>query len=103
MTHLAALWRDLRYSGRVLLKSPAFSLAASLILGVGIAANTVMFSVVNAVVVRPLPYPDANRLVHVWHVPPPAQFPGAKTFYVSPANYLDWRAQNDVFERMSIF
>jgi predicted permease len=62
-----------------------------------------MFSLVNAVVIRPLPFPEAGRLVHVWHVPPAAQFPGATRFSVSPANYLDWGAQNHVFERMSIY
>jgi ABC-type antimicrobial peptide transport system permease subunit len=60
------LLRDAHYGARDLLESPAFSLAAVLILGLGIGANTVMFSVVNAVVVRPLAFPDANRLPRVW-------------------------------------
>jgi putative ABC transport system permease protein len=103
MAMIDSVLRDIRYSIRLLRKSPAFFIVAVSILGLGIGANTVMFSVVNAVVVRPLPFPGADRLVQVWHVPPPAQFPGARTFSVSPANYFDWRAQNDVFERMAIY
>ena len=100
---LASLAQDLRYAGRIICRSPGFSLLVIAILGLGVGVNAVMFSVVNAVVVQPLPFPDAERLVRVWHVPPPAQFPGATRFSVSPANYLDWRAQNSVFERMAIY
>jgi putative ABC transport system permease protein len=100
---LASLAHDLRYAGRIIRRSPGFSLLVIAILGLGVAVNSVMFSVVNAVVVRPLPFPDADRLVRVWHVPPPAQFPGATRFSVSPANYLDWQAQNSVFERTAIY
>src|SRR5262245_9279378 len=95
---VASLVQDVRYAGRMIRRSPGFALLVVAILGLGVAVNTVMFSVVNAVVVRPLPFPDADRLVRVWHVPPPAQFPGRTFFAVSPANYLDWRAQNRVFE-----
>ena len=100
---LASLAQDLRYASRIIRRSPGFSMLVIVILGLGIAINTVMFSVVNAVVVRPLPFPDADRLVRVFHVPPPQQFPGATRFSVSPANYIDWHAQNSVFERMSIY
>src|SRR5262245_31832066 len=100
---LSNLAQDLRYGGRIIRRSPGFSLLVIVILGLGVAVNAVMFSVVNAVVVQPLPFPDAERLVRVWHVPPPAQFPGATRFAVSPANYLDWRDQNSVFERMAIY
>src|SRR5690349_5547552 len=100
---LASLFQDLRYAGRIIRRNPGFALLVVLILGLGVGVNTVMFSVVNAVVVRPLPLPDPDRLVRVWHVPPAAQFPGATRFSVSPANYLDWRAQNSVFERMAIY
>jgi len=100
---LASLVQDIRYAGRIVRRSPGFSLLVIAILGLGVAVNAVMFSVVNAVVVQPLPFPDAQRLVRVWHVPPPAQFPGSTRFSVSPANYLDWHAQNSVFERMAIY
>jgi predicted permease len=59
--------------------------------------------VVNAVLLKPLPFRDADRIVSVPHVPPQDIFPGRKTFSVSPANYYDWKAQNDVFDRMAIW
>jgi len=73
------------------------------ILGLGIGANASIFSVVNAVVLPPLPFPDSSRLVDVWHTPPREQFAGRPTFSVSPANYLDWRAQSTAFEHMAIY
>src|SRR3954449_4120414 len=61
-----ALIRDLRHAVRQLFKSPAFSVTAIAILGLGIGANTAIFSVVNGVILRPLPYPDSGRIVRVW-------------------------------------
>jgi putative ABC transport system permease protein len=103
----ASFMRDffasLLYALRVLRKNPGFTVSALAVLTLGIGANTAIFSVVNTVLLRPLPFPDSQSIVTVFHVPPAAAFPGIKTFSVSPANYLDWRKQNDVFESMSVF
>src|SRR4051795_1439924 len=100
---MATLWQDLRYATRMLLKSPTYTAVAILALALGIGANTAIFSVVNALLLRPLPYPDSDRIMHVWHTPPQESFPGMKTFSVSPGNYLDWKAQNHTFEQMAAY
>jgi putative ABC transport system permease protein len=100
---MTMILNDFKYAARITLKSPAFAVAAILILGLGIGANTAIFSVVNAVLLRPLPFKDADRLVQVWHVPPPQSFPGMTTFSVSAANFVDWQAQGHCFEQMSIY
>jgi predicted permease len=61
------IWRDIRYAGRRLLRTPAFALAVMMTLALGIGANTAIFSVVNAVLIKPLPYPHSDALVGVWH------------------------------------
>ena len=93
--------QDLRYGMRVLRKSPGFAAAAIVVLALGIGANTAIFSVMNAVLLLPLPEPE--RLMLVWHVPPAKSFPGVTQFSVSTANYLDWQKQNHVFEKMAAF
>jgi putative ABC transport system permease protein len=94
---------DLRQSLRTLRRNPAFAIGAILVLALGIGANTAIFSIVNAAMLRPLPFDDPDRLVQLWHVPPAKSFPGIDFFSVSPANYLDWKAQNTSFDSMSIY
>jgi putative ABC transport system permease protein len=98
---LDSIWQDLCYGLRVLRKSPGFAAVVILTLGLGIGANTAIFSVVDAVMLQPLPFRNPNQLVIVWHTPPQKSFPGVHRFVVSPANYIDWRRQNDVFTSMS--
>jgi len=91
------------YTFRVLLKNRSFSLMAVIILALGIGANTAIFSVVNAVLLRPLPFDEPERLVQIWHTPPAEHFPGMRTFSVSPANFLDWKSRSRSFESMAAF
>ncbi len=94
---------DLRQSLRTLRRNPAFAIGAILVLALGIGANTAIFSIVNAAMLRPLPFDDPDRLVQLWHVPPAKSFPGIDLFSVSPANYLDWKSQSTSFDSMSIY
>src|SRR5467141_714060 len=94
---------DLRYGLRILVRNPGFTLAAIVVLALGIGANSAIFSIVNAVLLRPLPYQDASRIMQVWHVPPAKSFPGMSFFSVSPANYLDWQSQNRSFEQLAAY
>ncbi|MDQ1405022.1 MAG: hypothetical protein QOG55_651 [Acidobacteriaceae bacterium] len=97
-----SLFSDFKHGLRVLLKNPAYTAAAIIVLALGIGANTAIFSVVNAVLLRPLPFRDPARLVQVWHVPPPKSFPGMTEFAVSAANFIDWQKENHVFDKMAI-
>ena len=95
--------QNMKFALRLLRKSPGFACVAIIIMALGIGANTAIFSVVHAVLLEPLPFPDADRLVQVWHVPPQSSFPGMTRFAVSAANFLDWQKQNSVFEQMAIY
>src|SRR5947207_504868 len=100
---METLFQDIRFGYRMLRKAPAFTVVAVIVLALGIGANTAIFSVVNSVLLRPLPFQDPDELVQVWHVPPQKSFPGVSKFSVSPANYLDWASQNHSFEGMAIY
>ncbi|HEU4713071.1 MAG TPA: ABC transporter permease [Pyrinomonadaceae bacterium] len=90
------LLRDVRYGFRSLLKRPGFTAIALIALALGIGANTAIFSLVNAVVLQPLPYAEPDRLVWAW-----GKFPGGNRASVSPPDFLDFRAQNKTFEQFA--
>ena len=97
---LDALVRDVRYAIRSLTKSWGFALGAGAVLALAIGANIAIFSVVNTVLLQPLPYPDAERIVSVetfW------TNTGRASQDVSGPDFLDWQAQNDVFEKMAVY
>lgn len=95
--------QDLRYAARVIRKSPGFALAAIVVLALGIGANTAIFSVVDAVLLRPLPFEHPEQLVQLWHVPPQSSFPGITRFSISPANFFDWQAQSHAFQQTALY
>jgi len=95
---METLWQDLRYGARQLARSPGFTVVAVLTLALGIGANTVMFSVVNGVLLRPSPYHDSDRIVTLWQ---DNQKLGARE-EVSPANFLDWQERSRSFEALAL-
>jgi putative ABC transport system permease protein len=97
----AALSQDVRYAVRLLARTPGFTIVAVLILALGIGANTSIFSVVSAVLLRPLPFAEADRLAFLWEVSTAGNFTGNST--VSPANYVDWKARSRSFEDMALY
>jgi len=95
---LEDLLQDVRYGTRMLIKNPGFAAVAVLTLALGIGANTAIFSVVNAVVLRPLPYPQSDRLVWISEV-----IPALNAELAAGGDYVDWRDQNKSFERMTAY
>ena len=95
MTHAI---RDARYAIRQLIKSPGFTVVAVLTLALGVGTTTAIFSVVNGVLLRPLPYPQPESLMRVHEI-----VPQYGRFSVAPASFLDWRQQNGVFERLAAY
>jgi putative ABC transport system permease protein len=94
----SSLPQDLRYGIRVLLKSPGFSLIAILTLALGIGANTAIFSVVNGVLLNPLPFHDPHQLVSMFQ-----EIPNFKNGSISYPNFIDWRRMNTTFAGMAAY
>jgi len=98
---METLWQDLKYGARMLLRNKGFTIIAVLALALGIGANTAIFSVVNAVLLRPLPYAETDRLAMVWLKGEKAA--GGDRVPLSVADFLDWRTQNQTFEKVAAF
>jgi putative ABC transport system permease protein len=97
---MEAFWQDIRYGIRMLLKAPSLSIVATIALALGIGANTAIFSVVNAVLLRPLPFANSDQLMTVWETDPTrGQVRGSASY----PNFADWREQNHVFEHMATY
>jgi predicted permease len=92
------LLQDLRYGVRMLARNPGFTAVAVLTLALGIGVNTAIFSAVNAVLLRPLPFKDPDRLVKIWETAPKY---GLSWAYVSPPSYQTWRKESTLFEDMA--
>jgi putative ABC transport system permease protein len=97
---METLFQDLRYAFRMLRKTPGFTAVAVITLALGIGANTAIFSVVNAVLIRPLPYPNANRMVMIWEKRLPD---GEQENPTSPATFLNWKEHATVFEQAAAY
>ena len=93
---MLSLGQDLRYAARLLRRSPGFTAATVAVLALGIGANSAIFSLVDAALLRPLPFGQAPRLVMLWEHPP-----GRRTNRVSPLNFQDWHDQNIVFSSLA--
>ena len=97
---MSTLIQDLKFGLRMLAKNPGFTAVGVLTLALGIGANTAIFSVVNWLLLKPLPYPDSGRLVMLWESSPARGFEREK---VSGPDFIDWRRQNDAFEGMAFW
>jgi putative ABC transport system permease protein len=97
---MEGLRRDVRYALRMLRKNPGFTLAAIFTLALGMGANTTMFSVLNTVLLRPLPYPNSNKVVQIWETEPRA---GVDLNSVSPYNFLEWQKSSHSFAAIAAY
>lgn len=100
---MSNLWKDLSYAARMMLRQPGFTLVAILTLALGIGANSAIFSVVNAVLLRPLPYPEPEQLVMLWEVKTEQSAGALFKGTVSFSNYQDWREQDDSFKDIAAY
>jgi predicted permease len=96
--HSDILKQDLRYTARMIRRAPGFALTAIAIVSLGIGATTAAFSVTDFVLIRPLPFPQADRLVKVWE-----RRPGFPRMELSPANYRDWKRSAQSFEALAAY
>lgn len=92
--------RDIRYGVRSLMRRPTLTIIAIITLAIGIGANSAIFSVVNALLIKPLPFPELERIVAIWETQPGR---GVARNEASMANYLDWRTQNHTCEQMGLY
>ena len=92
--------QDLRYGIRMLLKHPWFTCTVVLTLALGIGANTALFSIINALLLRPLPLPQPEQMVQVWEV---SRQSGNQKFTVALPNMVDWRTQSSSFARIAAY
>jgi len=92
--------RDLRYAVRALRRAPGFTAVASLTLALGIGAATAVFSVVNGILIKPLPYPNSEALVSLWHTAPGVNIPDLK---VAASQFFTYRAENRTFQQMGVW
>src|SRR6185369_14517024 len=93
-----SLSSDLRFASRVLIKNRGFTIVAVITLALGIGANTIVFSVVNAVLLRPLPYEKSDKLVRIYGNSPDRRFP---RFGISYPDFAEWKEQNQSLEDMA--
>jgi predicted permease len=93
---------DAQYAVRMFRRAPSFAVAVVAVLALGIGANTAIFSIVNAVLLRPVPFDDPDRIVRLFHTPPQDAFPNTPIFPVSPGNFYDWKRDAKLFDGMAI-
>jgi putative ABC transport system permease protein len=103
LNSIETLIQDLRYGVRILIKNPGFAFVAVLTLALGIGANTAIFSVVNAVLIKPLPYREPDRVVQFWETNPLKNWTQETGAPVAPANLFDWQKQNQAFEDIAAY
>src|SRR5881628_635142 len=98
LPNMRSVFADLRYAFRVMFRTPSFAVAVVSVLALGIGATTAIFSIVNAVLLRPLPFEEPERLVRMF-----TRTPAGRAFYLSPGKFYDWQRDAQSFEGMAMF